>query len=79
MAVLKSALVMSSRNEGCVWAAWPGGGAISPSMGEMSGVGNIVSFARLLGLPGTGLADTILFVGDAFDILCYACDAVLCD
>ena len=79
MAVLKSALVMSSRNEGCVWAAWPGGGAISPSMGEMSGVGNIVSFARLLGLPGTGLADTILFVGDAFDILYHACDAVLCD
>lgn len=79
MAVLKSAILMSSRNEGCVWAAWSGGGAISPSMGEMLGVGNTVSFARVFGLPETELADTILFVGDAFDILCYACDAVLCD
>ena len=38
-------------------------------MGEMSGVGNIVSFARLLGLSETELADTILFVGYAFDVL----------
>jgi hypothetical protein len=79
MAVLESAIVISSRNEGCVWAAWPGGRAISPSMGEMSGAGNIVSFARLLGLPETKFADTILFVGDAFDILYYACDTVLYD
>jgi hypothetical protein len=78
MAVLKSAIVMSSRNEGCVSVAWPGRGAVSPSMGEMSGVGNIVSFARLLGLPETELADTSLFVGDVFDMLYYSCDAVLC-